>query len=213
MHAVPCSDYDPARFRHLWTFTTRIAYRISQAILELAQRDNSFEEFSCTGSEHWGRHARQVRVYPTLCKLFLACRAAPAAVVLFFCTCRGRHYRVSCRTVFLFCHFFSVHCGPVMCSGPVHKNSFLSPLACPVYFLQWMQHSQRSSNCDELVYALSGGYLPLVALSPTNKYVHTYCGVFVVALNCSHGCLVHSDLLRPSYLNSQALYTGEPVAK
>ena len=51
--------------------TFGLSPRILQAILELAQRDNSFEEFSCTGSEHWGRHARQVRVFPTLCKLVL----------------------------------------------------------------------------------------------------------------------------------------------
>ncbi|CAM9807850.1 unnamed protein product, partial [Scytosiphon promiscuus] len=34
--------------------------RTGQAILELAQRDNALEEFTCAGSEHWGRHAQQV---------------------------------------------------------------------------------------------------------------------------------------------------------
>ncbi|CAM9881439.1 unnamed protein product [Sphacelaria rigidula] len=34
--------------------------RTAQSILELAQRDNAFEDFSCTTSEHWGRHASQV---------------------------------------------------------------------------------------------------------------------------------------------------------
>lgn len=32
-----------------------------QAILELAQRDNAVEEFSCTSSPKWGMHSQQVR--------------------------------------------------------------------------------------------------------------------------------------------------------
>ncbi|CAM9532103.1 unnamed protein product, partial [Discosporangium mesarthrocarpum] len=35
--------------------------RTAQAILELAQRDNALEEFSCTGSESWGRHSSMVQ--------------------------------------------------------------------------------------------------------------------------------------------------------
>ena len=39
---------------------TMVLVLVLQAILELAQRDNAFDEFSCSGSEHWGRHAHQV---------------------------------------------------------------------------------------------------------------------------------------------------------